>query len=315
MKNIFSFAIAAFAAALLVSCEPAIIKGPVADEPIGASSLQSAYVVDGQYADAACTVAKEDGNYIKFHTSPARTVQIFNFKSDGSKNILTTGASGVFNITPRRGQDPVQSYSVATINQDGSVVSFDTTIKVYVPADLDPAVKVLTGESGAKAWKWYTIGTACWGNCGYIGVAGQANVAAGEIPGYWWGCVAEDLETEQVQHAGGVAYGYGSSDAYMVFDSVNGTVTSYKADGTQIASSSYSVEDFNWQPDYKFGDLVNDDDASGILFPFVVNKGGLKATNYEIIYLDGTLMTLIYKGDNEEWGWGEATWWRFQPKK
>ena len=490
MKKILYFAMIALAGALVVSCEPTLIKGPTADDPIAASELQSSFVIDGQFTDAACTNPAGDGNYIKFHTDPAITVQVYNTKADGSKNLLATGASGVFNITPRRGADTNQPFSVAAINQDASVVSFDSSVNVYVPADLAPEVKVLTGESGIKAWKWYTIGTSCWGNCGYIGVAGQAdvangeipgywwgctpeqleteqlahtggtvygygdenaymifnedgecisykadgtqiakgsyslndydpsgenylygtlvtegapimmpfkinsggnrvnefevvyidpnqmtliykgdneewgwgeatwwrfknasdpdaalagsgtrawtwnaidgatwgncgyigvggqaNVAAGEIPGYWWGCVAEDLETEQVQHAGGVAYGYGSSDAYMVFDSVNGTVTSYKADGTQIASSSYSVEDFNWQPDYKFGDLVNDDDASGILFPFVVNKGGLKATNYEIIYLDGTLMTLIYKGDNEEWGWGEATWWRFQPKK
>ena len=310
MKNIFSFAIAAFAAALLVSCEPAIIKGPVADEPIGASSLQSAYVVDGQYADAACTVAKEDGNYIKFHTSPARTVQIFNFKSDGSKNILTTGASGVFNITPRRGQDPVQSYSVATINQDGSVVSFDTTIKVYVPADLDPAVKVLTGESGAKAWKWYTIGTACWGNCGYIGVAGQANVAAGEIPGYWWGCTPEQLETEQLSHTGGTVYGYGSENAYMVFNE-DGDCISYKEDGSVIAKGTYSLQ--NYDPsgnNYLYGTLVTTD--APIMMPFQINTGGKRVNEFEVIYIDPNMMSLIYKGDNSEWGWGEATWWRFK---
>jgi hypothetical protein len=237
MKRIIFIAFIALAGALLYSCEPAIIHGPVAAGPMASSELQSAYVVDGQFEDAACTIAKSDGNYIKYHTSPATTVQIYNFKSDGSKNVLTTGASGVFNITPRRGQDPNQYYTVATINQDATVASFETSVNVYVPADLDPAVKVLTGESGAKAWKWYTIGTACWGNCGYIGVAGQADVAAGEIPGYWWGCTPSELETEQISHTGGTVYGYGDDDAFMVFNE-DGDCISYKADGSVIAKGS-----------------------------------------------------------------------------
>jgi len=494
MKHRIYFAIAALAGALLVSCEPALIEGPKADGPVAANELQSSFVIDGQFADAACTIPQADGNYIKFHTSPARTVQVYNQKADGTKNVLVTGASGVFNITPRRGADSNQPFSVAAINQDASVVSFDSSVNVYVPADLAPEVKVLTGESGVKAWKWYTIDGAAWGNCGYIGDAGQADVAAGAIPGYWWGCtpeqleteqlahsgntvygygdsnaymifnedgecisykadgsliakgsytltgydpsgenylygtlvttdapilfpfrvnaggtrvnefeviyidpnmmtlidrngreewswsestwwrfknasdpdaalaglgerawtwnpidgaawgnagyigeggqadvasgaipgfwwgcVPEDLETQQIAHSGGVVYGYGSSDAYMVFDSVNGTVTSYDADGNKITSSAYSVENFDWttaaSEGYKMGDLVTDPTESGILFPFIVNAGGTKATEYEILYIDGNLMTLICRNGQDVWGWGEVTWWRFQPKK
>ncbi|MCR5758825.1 MAG: hypothetical protein K6G39_00500 [Bacteroidales bacterium] len=490
MKKLIYFTFAAFALAALASCEPELIKGPEAAASVASSELQSAFKIDGQFADAACTQAQADGNYIMFSTSPARTVQITNLKADGTKNILATGASGVFNITPKRGQSSTQAFTVSTINQDASVVSFESTVNVYVPADLAPEVKVLTGESGQKAWKWYTIDGACWGNAGYIGVAGQANVAAGEIPGKWWGCTPEeleteqiahtgnvvygygdsnaymvfnedgecisyksdgtqivkgtyslndydpsgenylygtlvttdapilmpfrinsggtrvnefevvyidpnmmtlidrngnaewgwsestwwrfknasdadaalagngqrawtynafdgatwgnagyigvggqanvaageipgkwwgcvpgDLETEQVQHSGGVVYGYGSDDAYMVFDNAMGTVTSFAADGSQIASSAYSVENFDWQGEYKMGDLLTPGDTPGILFPFIINTGGSKASEYELLYLDGTLMTLIYKGDNAEWGWGECTWWRFQPKK
>ena len=310
MKNIISFAIAVVAGLLLVSCEPQLIEGPKPDNPKSASELQSSYVVDGQYADAACTVPAADGNFIKYHTSPATTVQIYNFKSDGSKNVLSTGASGVFNITPRRGQDPLQNYTVATINQDASIVSFETSVNVYVPADLDPAVKVLTGESGAKAWKWYTIGTACWGNCGYIGVAGQANVAAGEIPGYWWGCTPEQLETEQLSHTGGTVYGYGSENAYMVFNE-DGDCISYKEDGSVIAKGSYSLN--NYDPsgnNYLYGTLVTTD--APIMMPFQINSGGKRVNEFEVVYIDPNMMTLIYKGDNSEWGWGEATWWRFK---
>ncbi len=100
----------------------------------------------------------------------------------------------------------------------------------------------------------------------------------------------------------------------MVFDSDNGAVTSYDADGNKIASSSYAVENFDWKAGYKMGDLVTEGD-SGILFPFIINSGGTRANEYEIVYMDGQMMTLICRNGQEAWGWGECTWWRFQPKK
>ena len=310
MKNKFYFAILVLAGALLVSCEPALIEGPKAGAPIAANELQQAFKIVGQYADAACTQPQSDGNYIKYITSPATTVQVFNYNSDGSKNVLVTGASGVFNITPRRGADPNQEFGVSTINQDASVVSFSSSVNVYVPADLDPAVKVLTGESGAKAWKWYPLNGSTWGNCGYIGVAGQANVAAGEIPGLWWGCVPADLETEQIAHTGGTVYGYGDDNAYMVFNE-DGDCISYKADGTQIAKGTYTLKDYDPSGDnYLYGTLVTTD--APILMPFQINTGGKRVNEFEVIYIDPNMMSLIYKGDNAEWGWGEATWWRFK---
>lgn len=310
MKNKFYFAIAALAGALLVACEPVLIEGPKADAPIAANELQNSFVIDGQFADAACTIPQADGNYIKYHTSPARTVQVYNSKADGSKNVLVVGASGVFNITPRRGADTNQPFTVATINQDASVVSFDSSVNVYVPADLAPQVKVLTGESGAKAWKWYTIDGAAWGNCGYIGVAGQANVAAGEVPGLWWGCPPADLETEQIAHSGNTEYGYGDDNAYMVFNE-DGECISYKADGTQIAKGTYSLNDYDPSGEnYLYGTLVTTD--APILFPFRVNTGGTRVNEFEVIYIDPNMMTLIDRNGNDEWGWSESTWWRFK---
>ena len=171
--------------------------------------------------------------------------------------------------------------------------------------------------SGERAWTYYPMNGSTWGNAGYIGDAGHgANLAAGEVPGLWWGCEPEQLETEQIAHSGGVAYGYGSSDAYMVFNSVDGTVTSYDESGNQIATSPYAVENFDWTAPggYKMGDLTTAG-GSGILFPFVINTGGTVATNYEIVYMDGNLLTLICANGQAAWSWGECTWWRFQPKR
>ena len=102
----------------------------------------------------------------------------------------------------------------------------------------------------------------------------------------------------------------------MVFNCVDGTVTSYDESGNQIATSPYAVENFDWTAPggYKMGDLTTAG-GSGILFPFVINTGGTVATNYEIVYMDGNLLTLICANGQAAWSWGECTWWRFQPKK
>ena len=312
MKKIFYFTLAIVAGLLLAACEPMILSTPEANLGAQATSseLQAAFVIDGQYADADCTVAQADGNYIKYHTSPSMPVQVYNFKADGSKNVLALGASGVFNITPKRGADSNQSFTVASMNQDATIISFDSSVNVFVPADLAPDVKILTGDSGERAWKWYPINGSAWGNCGYIGVGGQANVAAGEIPGFWWGCVPEDLETEQIAHTGGTAYGYGDPDAYMIFNE-DGDCISYKSDGSVIAKGTYALNDYDpTGGDYLYGTLVTTD--APILMPFKINSGGMRVNEFEVVYIDGNMMSLIYRGDNEVWGWSESTWWRFK---
>ena len=314
MKKLFYISFAALAGILVASCQPQVLSTPAAFSPktTSATELSAAYVVDGQFAEVECTTPKEDGNYIKFHTTPSQTVQIYNLKADGSKNILITAASGVFNITPKRGAPSEQTYYVSTVNQDATIVACEKNVTVYVPADLAPEVKVLTGESGQKAWKWYTIDGAAWGNCGYIGVGGQADVASGAVPGFWWGCVPEDLETEQIQHTGGTVYGYGDSNAYMVFNE-DGECISYKADGTQIAKGTYKLNDYDPTPSddkYLYGTLVTTD--APILMPFRINTQGTRVNEFEVVYIDANMMTLIDKAGNSEWGWGESTWWRFK---
>ena len=99
----------------------------------------------------------------------------------------------------------------------------------------------------------------------------------------------------------------------MVFNSVDGTVTSYKADGTKIASSPYEVNGFQMDPSlYSKGTINTPGETSGIMFPFAINTGGAITTTYEIMWLDGTMLSLVgnYSGAGD---WGECTWWRFKP--
>lgn len=307
MKRIVFYTIAAIAGLALVSCQPELIKGPSETKAKGSSELQSSFIIDGQFEDADCTISKQDGNYIKYHTSPSVTVQVSNLKADGSKNVLATGATGVFNITPRRGADPNQPFTVTTINQDASTVSFDSSVNVYVPADLAPEVKVLTGESGAKAWKWYAVDGACWGNAGFN--AGKA-ASPTDIPGKWWGCTPEQLETDQIAHSGNTAYGYGDSNAYMVFDE-DGGLASYKSDGTLIAKGSYTFSDYT--PDgsgsgYGYGKITTTD--APVLFPFDINTNGKRTNEFNVAYVDPNVLALI--SDKGSGDWGECTWWRFK---
>ena len=55
-------------------------------------------------------------------------------------------------------------------------------------------------------------------------------------------------------------------------------------------------------------------DAGSILFPFKINGGGEKPTDFEIMELNGNDLMLIYAAEGTA-SWGEATWWAFKAKK
>ena len=55
-------------------------------------------------------------------------------------------------------------------------------------------------------------------------------------------------------------------------------------------------------------------DAGSILWPFQINGGGAKPTEFEIIELDSEHLKLIYAAPGTG-SWGEATWWAFKAKE
>ena len=175
----------------------------------------------------------------------------------------------------------------------------------------------LTGFEN-KAWTWDTEfreNGAVWGNLGY---------AAGDdwTGGIWWGAKPEEL-TGQLKHSDtGVATGEESADAYMTFDWKTGAVKSYSGAGAEIRSGKFEI--LNWGNGEKTqasvdGSIANwaygtlHTDAGSILFPFKINGGGEKPTDFEIIQLTNDNMKLIYAAPGTG-GWGEATWWAFKKK-
>ena len=182
------------------------------------------------------------------------------------------------------------------------------------------------GYEGGKDWTWDSgvdaDGNALvvWGNMGYCGGAGSAVGLNHE--GQWWGVVAE-TETEagsgngfmqQLQHTNdGAAHGDESMDAFMTLN-VDGTIVRHAGDGSVINSGTYElvpVEGNEW----KVADLNTT--AGTILWPYEINSGGNMPTTFEVCYLTGSKMCLVYPdgGDfGSLGGWGEASFWHFKAK-
>lgn len=302
----------AAAAMLLASCEPQIIEGGSPDAPISGSDYT--FIVDGQYADANCTEAKADGNFIKYHIEPAVTVQVFSVKADGSRSLLGTGASGVLNLTPKRGSDPVQTLYLQAINQDASLVENTATVTVFVPGELSAELQLLLGD-GVKSWTWDNgiVGEAqaFWGNAGNSGAGANFN-APGVVDGKWWGVTSTEEFEGQSAHSGGVVVPDMNVNAYMTLDE-DMNITSYSAEGNKIAQSTFEVKDYDasrasgWQ----LGKLTTK--GAAVLFPYSINLGGANCTSFDIMYLDHNYMTLVDQ-KNAVGSWSEITFWLFKNK-
>ena len=299
---------------LLTACDPSKDSiGMPGDSGLTGDQLGSGFTTK-QYADETYTIESADGNYFTYFTSPSRVVTIYQLDDEGSRNVLASGeANGTFKIVPKRGNSPEQTYYVETRDFNGNTITAQRTATVYVPQELDPAVRWLASDAyGSKIWKWDTEFRAgpVWGNLGY---------AAGDdwTGGIWWGATPEEL-TGQLQHSDtGVATGEESSAATMVIYD-DGNIACYDAGGNQIRKGKYSVEDFQLerhipsvdgsQANWAYGKLKTTEGA--ILFPFQINAGGKKPTDFEIIDIDANHLRLIYAPAGTG-GWGEATWWAF----
>ena len=173
-------------------------------------------------------------------------------------------------------------------------------------------------DFGTKGWTWDTdlrSDGGAWGNLGYAPGADWTG-------GIWWGCPPADL-TGQLQHSDtGVATGEESVDAYMTFDWKSGMVKSYDGSGKEIRSGKFEIQ--NWQmgkpsqasidaslTEWAYGTLHTD--PGSILFPFQINGGGAKPTDFEIMKATDSQLQLIYAAPGTG-SWSEATWWAFKKK-
>lgn len=133
----YSIVISLFAM-LLTACDPTVEE----EGSIAAS------MTEAQLEQAATLMQTVEGqNKFTYATNPSTTVQIL----DPSGNILTTGTSGSFDLTP--GGEESQTFTIRTINQDGSITSFQKTFSITTYVDVDPAWAYLCGD-GEKVWTY-----------------------------------------------------------------------------------------------------------------------------------------------------------------
>ena len=145
----------------------------------------------------------------------------------------------------------------------------------------------------------------CGGSGADVGISGN---------GKWWGCKTEEDFAGQLQHSNdGSLHGDESMDAYFTL-SGEGTIVRHAGDGSVINSGSFEF-DTSVANEWKVANLNTT--AGTILWPFEINSGGNMPTTFEVCYLTGDKMTLVYPDGGDFGGlgnWGEATFWHFKAK-
>ncbi len=306
MKKTYLFL--ALTAGLLTACDPHITEdGSMSSSVISEEAVAEAFSVT--QLDAAGAPAA-DGNYFEYKTAPATMVSIFQLDADGNEKVIGNGTSGMFQIVPKRGNSPEQTYYVRVMNQDGSATIIEKKANVFVPSELSLEMKLIASNSGQKVWKWDTGAPdgQFWGNMGYAGGAPDWSKVT---EGKWWGVTSTAEFADQQAHRGGdKVTGDDNTNAYMVFDE-DGNINTYNATGDLIRKGKFSL-DMSTANDWKMGDLYTD--AGSILWPYEINSGGGMPTKFDLCLLSIDKMVLVYPDGgafDALGGWGEATFWRF----
>ena len=171
------------------------------------------------------------------------------------------------------------------------------------------------GAAAEKSWTWDpSITGAVWGNMGYQPGDGASVGTAGN--GQWWGVTSEEEFAGQLQHSeDGALHGDESMDAYFTLDG-QGNITRHAGDGSVIKKGTYSF-DIVEGSDWKVADMNTT--AGTILWPYQINwkQNGFDPcpTKFEVVYLTGDKMTLVYPDGGSQGAWGEASFWHFKAKE
>ena len=111
--------------------------------------------------------------------------------------------------------------------------------------------------------------------------------------------------------------GEGDANAYMTLDDA-GNITTYDANGTALRTGSFEATIFEGRQDvggnpWNIGTFKTSEPA--ILYPYMINGGGTKVKEFEILGLTSEQLVLVYPGSAAPGAWAEATFWRFKKKK
>ena len=169
------------------------------------------------------------------------------------------------------------------------------------------------GKTATKDWTWdYDGENTVWGNMGYCG--GDGSKVGTNHEGQWWGVVNEAEFEGQTQHSNtGALNGDESPNAYFTLSN-EGTITRHAGDGSVLKSGTFEFEPISGN-EWKVANLNTT--AGTILWPFEINSNGNMPETFEVVYLTGNKMCLVYPDGGAFDGlgnWGEATYWHFKAK-
>lgn len=166
------------------------------------------------------------------------------------------------------------------------------------------------GKDASKDWTWDpSVTGAVWGNMGYQPGDGASVGMTGN--GQWWGCTSEEDFAGQLQHSNdGALHGDESFDAFFTLDG-EGNITRHAGDGSVINKGTFSFDKVDGDS-WKVATLNTS--AGTILWPFEINSGGNMPTWFDVVYLTGDKMTLVYPDGGSQGSWGEASFWHFKAK-
>lgn len=310
MKKILFGVVAA--TSLLVACDP-VEEGGTFNTVTLSEQQVSDCVQFTVYKDEACTqpAGPGEGNWVKYITSPATSVSVYNFNADGTENLLAWGPTGVFKLSPKRGSANEQPLKVRFVDANNIATIADASVNVWVKSDLEPEMKLLLGEAGKKNWAFAADGNEYWGNAGNSG--NGAGFTATAVDGKWWGVkTAEELAGQKDHAKGDETFGLldAAEGSYMTLDEDN-NIISYTADGKMIRKGSFQIKDFNPGRDGNWQIATLTTSAPVVLWPYSINENGKQVNEFDVMYLDGNHMTLVYTKGNGAGSWGEITYWRF----
>lgn len=246
-----------------------------------------------------------------FEVLPADSIKVFSPCPQNGTVSIKANIAGYIETAVKQLKVAVKVSFKHNINFTSS--STTDFVTAYFPMRPPMMKLALAGPDGSQRWTWNVDGEHfIQGNASHTGIGTDFGKIVPCPPVAWWGVSdPTDLLGQIGRTKDGTASGAESSDAYMVFKD-NGEVTSYDKDNNEIATGTYEIQKYNPERNngWDYGKLVVSNPLC-ILFPWG-NGTPDGVSEYDITYLDGNNMTLVYPGNSAPGSPDEVWFWRFK---
>lgn len=305
-----------FTIAVLAACEPVEDRESLGST-VSIEAVSSGLSVTPYQIDTLKLNPGQTGNYFYVKADDVSVLSKWDF---GTGTLV--GTEGVVQMLLKG--DRVITYQ--GMCADGSIVTKEFSVHIDTLFNVAPEWSLLTGTNGTKEWKWAPVENGnCWGNTGYHSGFNGNEYGGGN---YWWGrtsaTIAEDAGNSIENETAYEGYDAGS---YMRFDIAGTKMTTFKSDGTEVSSGTFSLDlGKSMYHDNIVGAGRVDPVLGNLKFTGVTilqgvsqNEGQKVVYNFDIYKLTESEMYLGHKteaGNEGNWGaWSCEEWvWYFVKK-